>query len=98
MYLMCLEEIRNKSQRIIRSCIIHLYAEVHLIHCLSSLQIIEMYDGLIDGHLINKTNILAVMIVTYVSTQIMQVQITIRHCPLNQVGHCPSIEVLTPTV
>lgn len=50
MYLMCLEEIRNKSQRIIRSCIIHLYAEVHLIHCLSSLQIIEMYDGLIDGH------------------------------------------------
>lgn len=67
MYLMCLEEIRNKSQRIIRSCIIHLYAEVHLIHCLSSLQIIEMYDGLIDGHLINKTNILAVikMIVTY---------------------------------
>lgn len=64
MYLMCLEEIRNKSQRSIRSCIIHLYAEVHLIHCLSSLQIIEMYDGLIDGHLINKTNILAVMIVT----------------------------------
>lgn len=62
---MCLEEIRNKSQRSIRSCIIHLYAEVHLIHCLSSLQIIEMYDGLIDGHLINKTNILAVMIVTY---------------------------------
>lgn len=40
--------------------------EVHLIHCLSSLQIIEMYDGLIDGHLINKTNILAVMIVTYI--------------------------------
>lgn len=65
MYLMCLEEIRNKSQRSIRSCIIHLYAEVHLIHCLSSLQIIEMYDGLIDGHLISKTNILAVMIVTY---------------------------------
>lgn len=65
MYLMCLEEIRNKSQRSIRSCIIHLYAEVHLIHCLSSLQIIEMYDGLIDDHLINKTNILAVMIVTY---------------------------------
>lgn len=50
MYLMCLEEIRNKSQRSIRSYIIHLYAEVHLIHCLSSLQIIEMYDGLIDGH------------------------------------------------
>lgn len=30
-----------------------------------TIQIIEMYDGLIDDHLINKTNILAVMIVTY---------------------------------
>lgn len=23
---------------------------IHLIHCVSSLQIIEVYDGLIDGH------------------------------------------------
>lgn len=95
---MCLEEIRNKSQRIIRSCIIHLYAEVHLIHCLSSLQIIEMYDGLIDGHLINKTNILAVMIVMYSNDSNYATPNHYQHCPPNQVGHCPSIEVLTPTV
>lgn len=41
--------------------------------------------------------IMYVMLCT-VTTQIMQLQITISTAPPNQVGHCPSIEVLTPTV
>lgn len=42
-----------------------------------------MYDGLIDGRLINKTNILAVMIVMYSIDSDYATPNHYQHCPPN---------------
>lgn len=44
-----------------------LTCEVHFLNCLPSLKIIEMYGGLVGGHLIHKTNILTIMIMNVIS-------------------------------
>lgn len=53
-----------------------------------------MYDGLIDGYLINKMNILVVMIVMYSIDLDYVILNYYQYCFFNQVGYCLLIEVL----